>query len=205
MRQNANANGPDAGTQQTGELPPLPPGIEIKPGLTAEDAISKTLGTLPPPQLMDILSQLQALVVNQPQQADNLFRTQPQVAYATFQALLLMKLVDPSTLTNIIQQTAAMPPAAPPQPAPSQPTPQAYGGYPPAPPFAANVPTPPVQPPYQPPQAAAAPAPAIGQDKGHLIAQLMAMPQEQINLLPVEQRNQIMALRQQYAGGFPGR
>ena len=35
-------------------LPPLPPGVDLPPNLRATDAISQTLSTLPPPQLLDV-------------------------------------------------------------------------------------------------------------------------------------------------------
>ena len=201
------SNGHDVSSGQSGELPPLPPGRDLEPNLTAEDAISKTLSTLPPPQLLDIMGQFQALAHTEPAKAAALLQNAPAAAYAIFQALLSLNLVDGSTLTNIIQQTASVPAPAPVQaPPPPQPNPPPmYGGYPPAPQQFGNVPTPPVQQSYQPPPSAPAPPPTIPADKVDLIRQLMAMPPGAIEALPPDQRNQILALRQQYAGAFPSR
>jgi cleavage stimulation factor subunit 2 len=204
--------------QVANTLPPLPPGRDLGPSLTAEDAISKTLNTLPPSQLLDILQQMQNLVVSEPVRAQALLEQSPQLSYAIFQALLLLQLVDTATLTSIIQATSAMPaqPAPPvqqyqppaaavptPQPAYQQPqsypaqfTPQGFPntGTPVAQPY--SVPTP--QPPQQPP-----PPPAAAQDpqKAALIQQVLSMSQQQIDALPPVERGQIMMLRAQLLQG----
>ena len=206
-RHTAGVNGHEAAQAPSAELPPLPTGRDLDSHLTAEDAISKTLETLPPPQLLDVLGQFQAVATAEPAKATALLQNAPQAAYAIFQALLLLKLVDANALTTIIKQNTAVPAPAPPQAAPPQPTQQhPYGGYPPAPqPYAGHVPTPPVQQPYQPPPAVAAPPPGVPPDKVDLIRQLMSMPQAAIDALPPDQRNQILTLRQQYAAAFPNR
>lgn len=105
----------------------------------------------------------------------------PQLAYALFQAMLLMNIVDPSVLQRIQPLPPSAPPAAVPAPAypaypPQQPAqPAGYGGYPPPgaaqppfrpqqPPAAYSAPRPPAPAPQQPAyggyQAAPAPAPS---------------------------------------------
>ena len=91
----------------TNGIGPLPPGVEVPAGLTCHDAISQTLSTLPPPQLLDILSQMKNLVTGDPGKATELLRQAPQLSYAIFQALLLMGLVDSSTMASVVQQAAA--------------------------------------------------------------------------------------------------
>jgi cleavage stimulation factor subunit 2 len=203
-------------SEGTNNLPPLPPGRDLGPSLTAEDAISKTLNTLPPSQLLDILQQMQSLVVNEPARAQTLLDQSPQLSYAIFQALLLLQLVDTATLTSIIQATSAMPsqppqqtqsyqpPAAavpPPQPTyppvqsyPAQLPPQGFPntGTPVAQPY--QVPTP--QPPQPPPVAA-----AQDPQKAALIQQVLSMSQQQIDALPPVERGQIMMLRAQLLQG----
>ena len=146
-----------------GGLPPLPPGIDLQPNITCPDAISKTLSTLPAPQLLDILSQMKGLVMGDPAKATELLKQAPQLAYAIFQALLLMGLVDTSVLGSVVEQAShpAPPPAQPipPRPAPAYqpPVQQSYPQYP-AISGQMHVPTPPVHNQlYQPPPA---PAPA---------------------------------------------
>lgn len=210
MPPGAQPNGTDA-------LPPLPQGTALPDGLSAPDAISRTLSTLPAPQLLDIISQMKGLCSSDPAKATNLLQQAPQLGYAIFQALLSLGLVDGTVLTSLLQQVP--PQQAPPQqqPPPQQPPPMPYQppGMPPQygqqpqfpppqhPPFPAQqqyAPTPPVQhqayqpPPQQPPPPQQAQPPA---DPGQqaLIAQVMAMTREQIFALDPAARDQIMALR----------
>jgi len=193
--QSAPVNGQNAGPTSN-ELPPFPSGTDLGIHLTAQDAISATVSTIPPTQLLDAMLQMQELARADPERATQLLQQGPQLTYAILQILLLMKLIDPATLGNVIQQTAA---PAPPRPAPppvqAPPPQQTYSPYPQGqPPYGAG-PTPPVAPPYQPPQPpAAAPPPA---DPNALYQQVLAMPQAQIDALPPNDRAQIMALRQQ--------
>ena len=193
-------------------LPPLPPGVDVQPGLTCTSAISKTLSTLPPPQLLDILSQMKGLVMGDPAKATELLKQAPQLSYAIFQALLLMGLVDTTVLASVVEQASQptpqppssqqpqpqpqqqpqqLPPSRPPpafQP-PAQPTYQQYQSIP----TQMHVPTPPIHnQPYQPP-------PQTSQQPGQeeLLKQVLAMSQQTIDALPPVERGQIMALRQQ--------
>lgn len=171
--------------------------------MTCTDAISRTLNTLPPPQLLDILSQMKTLATSEPQRATELLQQAPQLAYAVFQSLLLMGLVSPEAIQSVVDPNAPPPPAAN---YPSAP----IAGYPGIP--VANH-TPPVTampyaPPatnnagYVPPAAAPPPAapPAMGQDPDALMRAVMELPQAQIDMLPEADRQQIMALRATFAG-----
>jgi cleavage stimulation factor subunit 2 len=56
-----NSNRPPPMAAPKGGLPPnLPSGIPVPPGMTATDSITQTLATMPPDQLLDILSQMKA-------------------------------------------------------------------------------------------------------------------------------------------------
>lgn len=199
-------------------LPPLPQGVDPPEGLTCTNAISRTLGTLPPQQLLEVLSQMKSLVTNDPATATALLKQAPQLSYAIFQALLLMNLVSTDTLTEVVDHAPAPPPAAAPALAPAglpihAPPPQQYQqppygqpqGYPPHPRASAPsgyAPTPPQAGYGAPPQAAAPPtAAAGGQDMDVLVQQVLAMPQELIDSLAPAERAQIMALRAQFGGG----
>ncbi|KAI0817715.1 hinge domain of cleavage stimulation factor subunit 2-domain-containing protein [Xylaria sp. FL0064] len=182
-----------AQAQPAGSLPPLPPGKELPPGMNAADAISRTLNTLPPSQLLDILSQMKSLATTDPARATELLTQAPQLSYAIFQALLLMGLVSPEAIQSVLETSA--PPIA--QPAPIYPP--AISSY--------TVPatsTPPVPAAYAPPaapatQAGYAPpassAPAAQQDPEALMQAVMNLPQETIDQLPEAERQQILALR----------
>ena len=190
-----------------GSLPPLPPGTELQPNITCPDAISKTLSTLPAPQLLDILSQMKGLVMGDPAKATELLKQAPQLAYAIFQALLLMGLVDTSVLGSVVEQAShpAQPSATPvpPRQAPSYqpPVQQPYPQYPPIS-GQMHVPTPPVHNQlYQPPPVT--PLPPQQQqppNQEELLQQILNMPQHQIDQLAPADRAQIMAVRQQLRG-----
>ncbi|KAL1597274.1 hypothetical protein SLS60_008858 [Paraconiothyrium brasiliense] len=193
-----------AAAPQSSALPPLPPGAELAPNLSCPDSISLTLNTLPPPQLLDIISQMKGLVMTEPAKATEVFRQAPQLAYAIFQALLLLNLVDTTVLGSLIDPAPPAAAAPPPQvqapaPQPVRP-PQNYSGYTPQP-----VPTPPqgVQQPYgQPPQPA---QPALSPEQLVAYQQVMALTQQQIDSLDPASRSQIMQLRQQFAALAGGR
>lgn len=175
-------------------LPPLPQGKDLPPGVTCADAISRTLNTLPPAQLLDILQQMKTLATTDPARATELLHQAPQLSYAIFQALLIMGLVSPDAINSVLESGGAAP--APPVAAPyggaypgatgTPPVPAAAAvGYAPPPPAAAPVP---------------APAPALaGQDPEALMRAVMELPQETIDQLPEVERQQIMALRASYA------
>ncbi|KAL8782615.1 MAG: hypothetical protein Q9213_005247 [Squamulea squamosa] len=197
-------------------LPPLPPGVDIPPGLTCPDAISKTISLLPTEQLLDILAQMKGLAMTDPTKATELLRQAPQLSFAIFQAMLLMGLVDTTVLASVVEQ-AAQPPPQPPQnvaPPPNMPPSRPPPGYQPPPPPPAgqygqynmpgHVPTPPVHnQPYQPPPThqppppphQQPPPPQAGIDREAVLKQVLAMPQHEIDALPPPQRDQIMELK----------
>lgn len=187
--QNQGGTGYDA-PAPTG-LPPLPAGTETPPGLSAPDAISQTLSAMQAPQLLDVISQMKGMVTDNPAQVTQLFTVAPQLAYAIFQALLLLGLVDTNVLSSIVApaaQTAQYPPQPPAQQYPPQPTYPPYGAP-------AQIATPPVQQPaYHPPAPVAPPAQP---DQQALIQQVLAMTPQQIYALDPASRDQIMQIRAQ--------
>ncbi len=220
MAPNGHTQNQQPAPTTSSSLPPLPPGVDLQPGLTCPDAISKTLSTLPPPQLLDILSQMKGLVMGDPAKATELLRKAPQLSYAVFQALLLMGLVDTSVLGSVVEQASQPQPVPPSQPQPQHVPPprqppaflpppqqqqQSYPPYQHMQPGPMHVPTPPVHHPvYQPPpQVPQAPPPQPMQQPGQdeLLKQVLAMTQQQVDSLPPQERAQIMALRQQLMGG----
>lgn len=171
-----------------GGLPPLPQGKELPAGVTSTDAISRTLNTLPPAQLLDVLQQMRTLATTDPARCAELLNLAPQLSYAVFQAMLLMGLVSPDAINSVLETPIAVPPpaaaaaAAPPY------------GYNPAP----AVPTPPYgagQGGYAPPPAAQAPAAAPAQEGlGDIIDALLKLTPEEINSLNPEDREQVLAI-----------
>lgn len=193
-------------------LPPLPPGKDLPPNVTATDAISQTLNSLPPQQILDVLTQVKAMAISEPARLTELLKAAPQLSYAIFQALILMNLVDPKILGQVVEQASNAPrPQQPPMPQmPPQPTPQPqYAGYPPPqlPPQHQQYPPPrppPQQPPHQypPPQATPQPQPQQPIDQNALLAQVLQMDQRTIDALPPHERQQIMAIRHQMSARY---
>ncbi|KKA30801.1 hypothetical protein TD95_003663 [Thielaviopsis punctulata] len=200
-------------------LPPLPAGKELPPGVTCADQISRTLSTLPPSQMLDILSQVKLLATNEPNRAVELFESAPQLAYAIFQALLLMNLVSPDNIYSVVDmnQFAAGASGVPTGPAAQgnqgMPIPPPPSGYPNGPYGAQNSAPPPSAPTgpaaynkqqqqqqYNAPPPPPAPAAAAGQDPDALMRAVMELPQETIDALPESERMQIMALRASFQG-----
>ncbi|KAK0748248.1 hinge domain of cleavage stimulation factor subunit 2-domain-containing protein [Apiosordaria backusii] len=180
-------------------LPPLPQGKDLPPGVSCTDAISRTLRTLPPAQLLDIIQQMKTLATNDPARCAELLNQAPQLSYAVFQALLIMGLVSPDAINSVLDTgvSVAPPPAAAPAPYGSYTVPAAtgtpVGGYV-APPVAAPVVPVPVA---APPPPVAAPPPA--QDAEALMRAVMELPQETIDMLPEAEKQQILALRAQFS------
>ncbi|CAN8099337.1 unnamed protein product [Discula destructiva] len=173
-----------------GSLPPLPAGVTLPPGVTITDHISRTLNTLPPTQLLDILSSMKQLCVTDPSRASDLLTQAPQLSYAVFQALLLMGLVSPEAINPVLEPGSAAPPVPNATPA----------GYPPAP-AAAYAPPPPVAPTPVVQHAAPAPAAAAPDPNADaLIQQVLSLPDDVIAALPEAERAQILQLRAQFAG-----
>ena len=215
---------PGHGPGNSAGVGPLPQGVELPANLSAPDAISKTLATLPPPQLLDILSQMKTLVMTDPTHATALLRQAPQLSYAIFQALLLLGLVDSSLIATVVEQSAGggggggggqqqQPQQAMNMPSrsfpPHQgPPPAAYGAQmygaqgavptPPMPPGQQPGYPPPVPVPPPPQQQQQPPPMPPGQEE--MIKQLLQLSPADIDRLPPNERQQIMALRQQYGG-----
>ncbi|QPH01080.1 hypothetical protein C2857_005279 [Epichloe festucae Fl1] len=184
---------------QPSSLPPLPAGKEMPPGLTCTDAISRTLNTLPPSQLLDILTQMKTLASAEPQRATELLQQAPQLSYAVFQAMLLMGLVSPEAIQSVVDPNA--PPPVP-QPTSGFAASSVTSGYPAAintPPVAGMSYAPPAaaQPAYGAPTAP--PAAAAPQDTDALMRAVMDLSQAQIDMLPEADKQQILALRATFA------
>ncbi|KAK3383194.1 hinge domain of cleavage stimulation factor subunit 2-domain-containing protein [Lasiosphaeria ovina] len=199
LQQPANGGVPSGGASS---LPPLPQGKDLPQGMSCTDAISRTLNTLPPAQLLDILQQMKTLATNDPTRATELLNQAPQLSYAIFQALLIMGLVSPDAINSVLDAGGAAP-QAPPISAGSTPVGYGFpgatgtppvgpgGGYPPPPMAVAPAPVP-----VQAPAPASAPA---QQDPEALMRAVMELSQEMIDMLPEAERQQIMALRASYA------
>ncbi|KAF9027525.1 hypothetical protein BDZ89DRAFT_1160759 [Hymenopellis radicata] len=202
----------------------LPPGIKVPPGTSPMDTISHTLGTMNPTRLTEVLAQMKAFVITHPDHARKVLQTNPQLAYALFQALVLNNIVDPSILQRMREASGmSAPPAPPPSaqlpppavPATYPPPPmQQYPGYPPMPPAPMMYPPPgpnsyyrpPLAPgmgaPPPPPQQSQAQMPAslagVSEEQRAVLLQVLNMTPDRINALPEGERAAIQQLRAQF-------
>ncbi|KAI8923150.1 hypothetical protein BC831DRAFT_472403 [Entophlyctis helioformis] len=108
-RRGGPGSGPPPHHQSAGGPRPLQ-------GVTASEAVSQSIATLQPSQLVELMGALKLLLQNNPDQCRTLLIQNPQLAYAIFQALLAMNAVDQFTMQRILQtQTAPTMPIMPPQ------------------------------------------------------------------------------------------
>lgn len=138
---------------------------------------------------------MKQLAANEPQRATELLQQAPQLAAAVFQTLLLMGLVSPEAVSSVVEPGAppaaqAPNPAFPAPPMPGYPAQQAPTHTPPV----AGIPFATPQ-----PQGFAAPPAAAGLNTDDLMRQVMELPDAQINMLGEAERQQILALRAQFA------
>jgi len=87
-------------------LSSLSRGTPLPPGMNCMDAISQTVASIRPGQMMEILAAMKSFILDQPDKARTLLTAHPQLAYALFQALLVNQIVDPVILHRMIAATA---------------------------------------------------------------------------------------------------
>ncbi|KAF8580784.1 hypothetical protein K439DRAFT_1414977 [Ramaria rubella] len=122
FRYGGNKGGYGAGGSGGGNgdnwLANLPRGTPLPPGVNCMDAISQTVASIRPGQMMEILASMKTFILEQPDRAHALLSAHPQIAYALFQALLVHQIVDPAILHRMIAATSMQnaPAAAPPPP-----------------------------------------------------------------------------------------
>ena len=171
--------------------PPQPAVVQQQPQVapqadSPQDAISKTLATLPPAQLLEVVTQLRQLAIGDSAKLETLLRTSPQLTYAVLQALLLLNLVDVGVVQRVVRGESIenTPTTAPPAAAAasvSQETRDVRRSETPA---------------------AAAQGYTTGDpSKDALIKQIMALGQTQIDALPPDQRNQVLAIKSRILAG----
>ncbi|PKI84204.1 hypothetical protein MVES_002149 [Malassezia vespertilionis] len=149
-----------AGTEQ---------GTPLPPGVSATDAITHAIASLPPNQLMDILTQMKSLSATSPEQARALLSGNPQLAYAVFHSMLMMNIVDPLIVQRVLGEAGAIPGASMHVPAP----------------MPAQMPAPVPAMPAQMPMKNATPTPAaqaqLDEQQRVLLSQVLQLTPEQIN------------------------
>ncbi|VDP34262.1 unnamed protein product [Heligmosomoides polygyrus] len=166
----------------------------------APEAISRTVASLPPEKMFELMKQMKEVVRSNPSEAKQMLIQNPQLAYALLQAQVVMRIVDPQVAIAMLHRE----PAASTVPFHQMPYP--------AQPAAAAVVPPVAQPAYgappqqmqqmyarpAPPQPA--PQPEITPDEQHnaeLLVQVMRLTEAEIAMLPPGDREKVIELRNQ--------
>ena len=178
----------------------------------APETISKAVSSLAPEEMFKLMHQMKRCTENNPEEAREMLLRNPQLAYALLQAQVVMRIVDPEMAITMLhkapiaqqpQQQQQQQQQHPSMPQPPPPTSLMTVGhsYPQQDlerrdprnrdPRAGQQPALP-QPPPLPPQLAAA-----DPEKAKLIMQVMSLTEEQIAMLPREQRESIVQLKRQ--------
>lgn len=130
--------------------------------------ITNTLGNMQEDQLLQLITQVRELVVSNPNEMQNILLSNPNLSFAILQVMIMLNLVDKSTIENVL----------------SQPIPQGQFGQ-------QNVPLGQSMQPQQVPQQPA--QESVSQDA--LLRQVLSLTQEQIASLPPDQQATVIQLR----------
>ncbi|XP_055590372.1 cleavage stimulation factor subunit 2 tau variant [Uranotaenia lowii] len=76
----------------------------------APEVITKTVVSLPPEQMYELMKQMKTCFQNDPIEARNMLIQNPQLAYAILQAQVVMRIVDPATAVTFLHKSHSMPP-----------------------------------------------------------------------------------------------
>ncbi|CEP12481.1 hypothetical protein [Parasitella parasitica] len=186
QQHNMSMQGPPP-PQQHQVQPPPPQQQQVPPiNMSSVDEISKVLASMNSQDLFTLMSQMKQMSFERAEFTREFLTSNPQVAYALFQAMVMMNLVDPNTITRMM--TAAI---VPPVVAQQQPV------------VAIAPPPPPVL--QQPPplMMGSSSAPMLNpvedetEQQKALLMKVLQLTDEQINALPPQTRDQIRTLKNQ--------
>lgn len=76
----------------------------------APEVITKTVVSLPPEQMYELMSQMKTCFQNNPVEARTMLMQNPQLAYALLQAQVVMRILDPATAVTFLHKAHQMPP-----------------------------------------------------------------------------------------------
>ena len=75
----------------------------------APEAIAKTVASMPPERMFELMKQMKETVNNNPQMARHLLMENPQLAYALLQAQVIMRVVDPKVAYQMLHRETPAP------------------------------------------------------------------------------------------------
>merc|ERR1719273_147907 len=76
---------------------------------SAPEAITEAVASLPPEQMFELMKKMKDCVVNNPQEARDMLLKNTQLAYALFQGLVVMKIVDPEMAISMLHKQVPKP------------------------------------------------------------------------------------------------
>lgn len=68
------------------------------------EIITKTVASLPPEQMYELMKQMKSCIQNNPSEARQMLLMNPQLAYALLQSMVVMRIVDPQTAVVTIYE-----------------------------------------------------------------------------------------------------
>ncbi|KAK3926963.1 Cleavage stimulation factor subunit 2 [Frankliniella fusca] len=75
----------------------------------APDAICKTIASMPPEQMFELMKQMKDCIQNNPNEARTMLLQNPQLSYAILQGLVIMRVVDPSVAVTMLHKANPTP------------------------------------------------------------------------------------------------
>jgi len=152
------------------------------------EAINTKLAAMNNAQLLQLLTQLKSMSMSNPQQAKKILEADPALAYAVFQAMIMVNAIDPVVVQQVMAQASS--PSSSTASGNKQ-TPKAHQAQ------THQQQQPPPQQQQQQQQQQSQQSQPNADDQRAMIMQIMNMTQEQINSLPQPQRDQVLQLRAQ--------
>ena len=180
-------SGPSRSSQPE-DLQPQQPPPQQQQQMVATDAITQIIGSLNANQLFDVMSQMKALVVTNPDQARSILMQAPQISYALFQAMVIMKVITPQVIQHVLQSSLQQP---------QQPLHQ-YQQHQHGTPHPGSAPP---QVPQQQQPAGSVDLSSFPVEQQAALKQILDLTEAQIAALPAMQKQQVLTLRQQLLVG----
>ncbi|PWW75137.1 hypothetical protein C7212DRAFT_296554 [Tuber magnatum] len=220
-------------------FPDLPRGMELPQGLSATEAISRTMDAIPPAKLGELLGEMHDFAIKDPMRVTELLKHAPQLSYALFEAMAKMGQVDHAQMGRYLepagsplrgslpighrafgQENNSKGSIAEPRsiisalPSPHSPAPLGHrhnisASFPTSPemqPFVAqrsssfHCPSRIASPTHQTPIVAA--THNVQDPNVALLQQVLNIPMDQIEVLPADQKQQMLQLRQRLSNGI---
>ncbi len=76
----------------------------------APEIITKTVASLPPEKMYELMKQMKVCIQNNPSEAREMLIRNPQLSYALLQAQVVMRIVDPATAVTFLYKANQVPP-----------------------------------------------------------------------------------------------